>query len=257
MAHVKSIADIERNAFELLDEVYGHGQGREIALKLIKGGRVFLPIQFGESLAFVPSKFIGYLSNTVAKHEAVKRDELRDGRETNAAIQKILGKNSPDAELELRLREYCASIGAELEDHKHSFWRIEGARRFTAPVGSAINDVQSSETTNDDPEYKRRMAGSYVRDDGVRRAVLKRANGACEYGATLAADKQCSTFLKRSNGEPYLEAHHVIKLSEQGKDKQSNVIALCANHHREAHFGRSWKSLQDEFSIIISKKMSH
>ena len=109
----------------------------------------------------------------------------------------------------------------------------------------AIQDLDDGEVGNDDPEYKKRMAGAYIRSADVRRKVIKRANGTCEYGG-------CKPFTK-AGGDTYLETHHVISLSEQGTDKMSNVIALCANHHREAHFGERWKLLQDEFLEILDK----
>ena len=110
---------------------------------------------------------------------------------------------------------------------------VRDRRSIAEMVGSAIDDLRTNR---------------------VRKAVLKRANGVCEYGSSQSPKNSCITFLKR-DGTPYLETHHVIELSEQGKDKESNVIALCANHHREAHFGQSWKALQDEFLEIISAKL--
>ena len=253
MKYVRSISDIEQNAFALLDVVHGSGANREVALKLIKGSFVYYPLEYDGFLAFVPSKFIGYRDNSVDRHESLKRAEGRDGRQTNVAVSKILGKQVADAALEKRLAEYCKSIGIDVELKKHSFWRVQAAKRFTAPNGSAINDIQNTVSENDDPEYKFRMSGSYVRDEKVRRAVLKRANGKCEFGSTDTLSPSCITFLKR-DGTPYLETHHVIKLSEQGRDKESNVIALCANHHREAHFGQNWEALQDKFLAVISEK---
>lgn len=254
MSYVQSISDIEANAFALLDVAHGSDMHRVAALKLIKGGRVFYPIQYSDGLAFVPSKFIGYRNNTVSKHEQVKQAESRDGRDTNVAIQNILGIAVEDTDLEKRLEAYCQSLGVDLENHKHKFWRVEAAKRFTAPAGSSINDIDAADFENSDPEYKQRMAGSYTRDPMVRRLVLKRAKGNCEYGFNRSLGS-CTTFLK-SDGKPYLETHHIIKLSEQGRDTPLNVIGLCANHHREAHFGQNWKALQDEFLQIISEKMS-
>lgn len=110
---------------------------------------------------------------------------------------------------------------------------------------SAIDDVSAIDILNDDPEYRRRMAGSYVRDAKVRESVLKRANGICE---------ECGQtgFVKR-DGEPYLETHHVIALSEQGPDRPHNVIALCATDHRRAHFAENWSELQDKFLAKLSQ----
>ena len=37
------------------------------------------------------------------------------------------------------------------------------------------------------------------------------------------------------NGEPYLEAHHVIWLSRGGTDTIDNVVGLCSNCHLKVH----------------------
>jgi hypothetical protein len=48
------------------------------------------------------------------------------------------------------------------------------------------------------------------------------------------------SFIKR-DGEPYVEAHHVTFVSEltPGALVPSNIITVCANHHRQLHYGRS------------------
>jgi hypothetical protein len=245
VSYVRNISDIEENAFALLDVALGDNGLRDAALKLIKGGRVFYPIQYRDALAFVPSKFIGYRHNTVPEHERVKRQEGRDGRDTNEAIRKILGLPSPNPEVEMRFVQYCSSVGVEPENHKRRFWRVEAAKRFVAPVGSAINDIVEPDAGNDDPEYRTRMAGTYVRDQAVRSKVLRRANGKCEFCGK-------DGFLTKS-GTKFLETHHIISLSEQGRDKVDNVIALCPNDHRQAHFGADWKGLQDDFLSILRR----
>ena len=113
-------------------------------------------------------------------------------------------------------------------------------------ANSAINDIEQDGIGNTDPEYRKRMAGSYVRDSRVRNDVLARANGACEFCG--------ETGFPKMDGMAYLETHHVISLSEQGADTVTNVIALCANHHRQAHFGEIWISLQNKFLEILKKK---
>jgi 5-methylcytosine-specific restriction protein A len=70
----------------------------------------------------------------------------------------------------------------------------------------------------------------YQRSRDVRDYVLARANGNCE-GCTLPAP-----FL-RSNGNAYLEPHHLRRLSDGGPDHPAHVIALCPNCHRRVHFG--------------------
>jgi len=44
------------------------------------------------------------------------------------------------------------------------------------------------------------------------------------------------SFIKE-NGRQYSEAHHVIPLSQKGTDTPDNIMCLCANHHRQMHYG--------------------
>jgi predicted HNH restriction endonuclease len=55
------------------------------------------------------------------------------------------------------------------------------------------------------------------------------------------------------NGERYLECHHIIALAKDGADRLTNVIALCPNDHREAHFGKRRKKLEVEMIQKITK----
>lgn len=124
----------------------------------------------------------------------------------------------------------------------------ESVRRKSSVVellnGSAIDDIGAADVGNDDPEYRRRMSGSYVRNAEVRQHVLKRAKGKCEHCKSAGFTKD--------NGKPYLEAHHIISLAKQGPDTIENVIALCANHHREAHFSANWLELETQFKAYLA-----
>ncbi len=79
------------------------------------------------------------------------------------------------------------------------------------------------------PEQRDVSGKTFVRNPVVRSNVLLRANGKCEWCRK-------SGFVM-PDGKIYLETHHVIPLSEDGLDIESNVAALCPNHHREAHHG--------------------
>ncbi len=56
----------------------------------------------------------------------------------------------------------------------------------------------------------------------------RRANGVCEL---------CGGVLdyKDSGDRPYLEAHHIVPLADDGADELSNMAALCPNCHRKMH----------------------
>lgn len=70
----------------------------------------------------------------------------------------------------------------------------------------------------------------YQRSRDVRNYVLARAAGNCEGCKTSAP------FI-RKDGTPYLEPHHIRRVSDGGPDNPSFVIALCPNCHRRVHAG--------------------
>lgn len=109
-----------------------------------------------------------------------------------------------------------------------------GPDRKVVQVMDAINDLDDA--GREPPEKRQGMSSFYVRDPEVRRQVVERANGRCEYCDALG--------FKRSDGSHFVEAHHIIHLSKQGPDTLDNVIALCPNHHREAHFGADGEAFE-------------
>lgn len=70
----------------------------------------------------------------------------------------------------------------------------------------------------------------YQRETAVVADVLDRSNGICE----LCGKK--APFINYF-GQPFLEVHHIIPLSENGPDVVDNAVGLCPNCHREAHLG--------------------
>ena len=104
---------------------------------------------------------------------------------------------------------------------------------------NAIDDLGA-----DAPDRILSEVWTYLRDSKVRDAVLRRASGRCEFCGELG-------FLT-PEGAHYLEAHHVIALASDGEDRLTNVIALCPNDHREAHYG--WRKGEIEAQMIAKLK---
>jgi len=99
---------------------------------------------------------------------------------------------------------------------------------------SELGDEELDKAAKSSPKLpKKRMVVTEVfeRNPYVVEAVLRRAKGHCE-GCGRPAP-----FLRRSNGKPYLEVHHIEPLSAGGEDTIENAVALCPNCHREKHFG--------------------
>lgn len=131
--------------------------------------------------------------------------------------------------------------------HKHAIDLLHGTAA-PPPVADAIEDLDVWPEGVPRPERKSHMSTSFPRDPAVRAHVLKRAGGRCEYCGNQG--------FKMGNGKRYLEAHHIIALANQGPDTLENVIALCAGHHREAHYGVRREELEagmiEQIQLIMS-----
>lgn len=82
------------------------------------------------------------------------------------------------------------------------------------------------------PEKVTVFAEAYIRNPDVVAEVLDLAQGKCQ-GCGASAP-----FARRSDGSPYLEVHHRVRLADGGEDTVENAIALCPNCHREMHYGK-------------------
>jgi 5-methylcytosine-specific restriction protein A len=97
------------------------------------------------------------------------------------------------------------------------------------------------------PAEKRSVkATAFARSVKVRRAVLRRANGRCEYCGVAG--------FTTVSGAIFLEIHHVVPLGEGGHDSVRNTVAVCPNHHREAHFGASSAVMRDALLDVAAGK---
>ncbi|MCX7335722.1 MULTISPECIES: HNH endonuclease [Methylobacterium] len=69
----------------------------------------------------------------------------------------------------------------------------------------------------------------YQRSNDVRAYILARAGISCEGCGENAP-------FNRPDGSPYLEPHHLRRLSDGGPDDPRFVIGLCPTCHRRAHY---------------------
>ena len=116
----------------------------------------------------------------------------------------------------------------------------------SAPSNDGLRDLENAPLGNEFPDRALKSSAVVIRDANVRSYVLKHAEGKCEFCGELG-------FLM-SNGKHYLEAHHIIALCDQGKDTVENVIALCPEHHRQAHYGKDAEALEMKFVERIASR---
>ena len=88
---------------------------------------------------------------------------------------------------------------------------------------------------NASPEVKERVS-KYIERGSVGSLVKKALGFKCQVCEALG--QKPLGFLKKS-GEHYAEAHHVMPVSELqvGSLAASNIMVVCANHHRQMHYG--------------------
>lgn len=187
------------------------------------------------------------------------RDHLKDGKQL--LLFKALGKGQP---VEFMGEFECASVGFG------SAPDLNGAIRRTirfnlTPVGttpplepdtpdgndrslaelrlSALRAVTPPETSN----WRIAKQIRRQRSTDIKEYVLRRAGGFCE----LTGEK--APFLK-DNGEPFLEVHHIRRLSDGGLDHPVNCAAITPNVHREIHFGANGSALDERLASLIAAK---
>jgi len=82
---------------------------------------------------------------------------------------------------------------------------------------------------NKNPEKNIKEVVYIKRDPKVKAHLIKISNGICENCGEKA--------FKKVSSKPYLEIHHLIRLSDNGPDTIDNAVAVCANCHRQLHYG--------------------
>jgi hypothetical protein len=84
---------------------------------------------------------------------------------------------------------------------------------------------------------KKERVGKYIERGPVGDLVKRKRMYRCQICEAL---KLHDVGFVRPDGRPYCEAHHVqpVSLMLTGSLAASNIMVLCANHHRQAHYGR-------------------
>src|SRR5256885_3603266 len=99
---------------------------------------------------------------------------------------------------------------------------------------------------NSNPGTIIRQVAQFERDPAVKAWVLKKAAGVCECCSSNAP-------FESTDGQPFLEVHHIRKLAEGGSDTVSNTVALCPNCHRALHYGMRAKELIESIFIKVNR----
>ena len=112
--------------------------------------------------------------------------------------------------------------------------QIRKSRNIPLPSGSKRPTKTVSETT------------TYNRDPRIVAWILEESKGVCE-----CCDK--SSPFNKTDGDFYLEVHHLKRLADKGSDTLSNAVALCPNCHREMHYGENRNEILNQLYSKIER----
>jgi 5-methylcytosine-specific restriction enzyme A len=96
------------------------------------------------------------------------------------------------------------------------------------------------------PTSKKTFVNQVSRDPEVKAWLLLNSNGICECCGSSAP------FISKT-GIPYLEIHHVKRLSDDGPDTPENAVALCPNCHRALHYSLDSSSILEKLYNSVSR----
>jgi 5-methylcytosine-specific restriction protein A len=106
--------------------------------------------------------------------------------------------------------------------------------------------IEASSSAPQAPSLEARRT-CYERSKAVRLYVPARAQAQCE-----ACGGKAPFFTPQ--GTPYLEPHHIRRLSDGGPDDPRFMAAVCPNCHREIHYGVDGAKVNERLQGTVSQK---
>lgn len=122
----------------------------------------------------------------------------------------------------------------KLIDFKRSYIEIDDINKIEAVKEKNIKKMSSAKIKSYAENFKskdnvREVVSKHIdRNPHVKEYAKIRAAGVCQLCEKKAP-------FNTTNGEPFLEVHHVDYLRNNGDDSWDNVVALCPNCHRKIH----------------------
>jgi hypothetical protein len=110
---------------------------------------------------------------------------------------------------------------------------VEGSNANTLKGISELENKMKTQV----PEIKQRIS-SYIERGAIANKIKRITGYKCLICEALGMP---SLSFFKSNGDLYIETHHVHQVStlKKGILSLSNLITVCANHHRQLHYGKS------------------
>jgi predicted HNH restriction endonuclease len=204
------------------------------------------------------------LHSIIEQNGKVNKKSVLDFLETNNLIHlSDSDKEILESRNEIKWRNELAFVrqhlvkDAYLNNLERSFWEItQKGRRYFDVIklsleGKELIRISNNQiiTKNNDLNVLNSESANELFEDNLelknetiekKISTIKRYQKIVE-DIKLKYDSKCQisdcqhTF-KKENGENYSEGHHLKPLSQGGSQNESNLVILCANHHRMFHY---------------------
>lgn len=228
---IENIDELINNIEQVEDYLNGVDiTATEEMIHLIGNGTNFVSYKINGEIHFAPSRFVGYLNNTLKVH--LVKDNGKNGTKTSPRIDAILGiRRVHDKELEKLYQEYCFKIGAtpkNMVNTQRKYWFFKN-REIILQEG-AVKQVSTNR---------------YERSTEARKRCIE------QHGTTC---KVCGLNFKNMYGEigdGFIHVHHIIPLAQKKENhiiEEANLIPVCPNCHAMLHRGNL--SVEDLQKII-------
>lgn len=204
---------------------YYTGEGQSGDMKMDKGNRAILEhakdgktIYVFEYTRKAHVSFMG-IAVCVGYHEETRHD--KDGQSRNVFVFHLDLDSSPE---ELTTDVIPPTDDKEIAKSlkEKSLEELRRAAMEKAPAKSS-------------PSVREHV--SYYRSRALKAYVMQRAKGVCE-----GCDEP-APFETRKGA--YLEVHHIHRVSDGGPDHPENVVGVCPNCHRRAHYSKDKKAFNE------------
>jgi len=221
----------------------GTEEEQKFAHDLIRRGSCFIAYKIDGDLRFSPSRYIGYLNNTMSKH---LNNSSKDGKITNPAITEVVGSTLLQSdELESGYLSFTSILGIEPNNKTRKYWNLI---------------LQGSDFTNNTNSSEGFPEGKLVERKHISRERNSKLIAAAKAAFLKENNKLFCTvcrfdFEKKygKRGSGYIEAHHTIPVSDMEpgqKTKIEDVALVCSNCHKILHRTRPWLSMNRLKGIV-------
>lgn len=167
-------------------------------------------------------------------------------------LKEALRRNPDDGKLKNFLKRFPLKVELTKEQIE-TFDFIETVESTDANSLKSISKLEQK-MKKATPEVKQRIA-SFIERGTIAKKVKELNQHKCQICEAQGIDPYS---FKKPDGTYYIEAHHVEPVSskKEGVLSMANIITVCANHHRQLHYGNAYLSSDngDSFTFNIEKQ---